>query len=420
MEPHLLIRGGKPLRGEIRVDGMKNAALPILFSLFLVEGEVTLEGLPPVTDIEKTLQILCETGARIERLSPDSVRIRTDCADPEAVPIPLTSELRASAYLLGALTGRFGRAVTGIPGGCDFGTRPLDQHFRLLEALGAKIEAENGLLRASAPDGLRGACVELDFPSVGATVNGILAAVRAQGTTIIANAAREPHIVDLANFLNACGAEIDGAGSPVIRIRGVPRLRGTRRRIVPDMIEAGTYLCAVCGAGGSLRLTNVCPEHLGAVLSPLRKMGAEIVVSEKYLTLERSGCLYGTVLETAPYPGFPTDLQPPFAPLFCISRGSGRIYERVWKSRFQYTAELCRMGGTVLLGKDYADFPGGDRLRGTRVRATDLRGGAALLIAGLCAEGTTELCDVRHIERGYPSFVEKFSSLGAQISYGSE
>ena len=418
MTPHLLIRGGRPLRGEVRADGMKNAALPILFALLLVRDEVTLEGLPPVTDIETTLQILRKTGAEIERISPTAVRVRTNNADPEAVPLPLTTELRGSSYLLGALLGGFGRAATGIPGGCNFGNRPLDQHFRLLEALGAKIESEEGLIRASAPGGLRGACIRLDFPSVGATVNGILAAALAKGTTVIANAAREPHIVDLANFLNACGAEISGAGTPTVTIRGVSRLHGTRYRIVPDMIEAGTYLCAVCATGGSLRLTNVCPDHLKATLSPLRKMGAEIVVSEQYLTVKRSGELYGTVLETAPYPGFPTDLQPQFAPLFCRSRGGGRIYERVWKNRFQYAAELCRMGGRILLENDFADFPGGDRLHGTRVRATDLRGGAALLIAGLCADGTTELCDVRHIERGYPDFVGKLSSLGADISYG--
>lgn len=415
MTPQLLIRGGRQLSGVVRIDGMKNAALPILFALLLLRGEVTLEELPPVTDIETTLQILCKMGAELTRLSPTAVRINTENADPDSVPLGLTTELRGSSYLLGAMLGRFGRAVTGIPGGCDFGARPLDQHFSLLMALGAKIEPEENLIRASAPNGLRGATVRLDFPSVGATVNGILAATLAEGTTVIFGAAREPHIVDLANFLNSCGAEISGAGTPTVTIRGVSRLHGTRYRIVPDMIEAGTYLCAVCGAGGKARLENIRPDHLGAVLSPLRKMGGEITVSEDSLTLERTGPLYGTVLETAPYPGFPTDLQPQFAPLFCLARGGGRIYERVWKKRFQYTAELERMGGTVLSGTDFVDFPGGDRLCGARVRATDLRGGAALLIAGLCAEGTTKLFDVRHIERGYPAFVEKFSSLGAEI-----
>ena len=415
MTPHLLIRGGRPLFGTIRVDGMKNAALPILFALLLTRGEVVLEQLPPVSDIETTLRILCAMGAECERLSPTSVRVDTKNAEPAAVSPALTAELRGSSYLLGAGLGRFGQAATGIPGGCNFGTRPLDQHFRLLEAMGAKIVQEQGRIYASAPDGLHGCRTRLDFPSVGATVNGILAAALARGTTVIENAAREPHIVDLANFLNSCGAEISGAGTPTVTIRGVSRLHGTRYRIVPDMIEAGTYLCAVCGAGGKARLENLRPDHLGAVLSPLRKMGGEITVSEDSLTLERTGPLYGTVLETAPYPGFPTDLQPQFAPLFCLARGGGRIYERVWKKRFQYTAELERMGGTVLPGTDFVDFPGGDRLCGARVRATDLRGGAALLIAGLCAEGTTDLCDVRHIERGYPAFVEKFSSLGAEI-----
>ena len=420
MTPYLLIRGGRPLRGEIRVDGMKNAALPILFALILVRDEVTLEDLPPVTDIETTLQILCKMGAETKRLSPNAIRIQTKNVDPDAVPLSLTSTLRGSSYLLGAGLGRFGRIATGIPGGCNFGTRPLDQHFRLLESMGATIECENEILRTTAPRGLHSATVRLDFPSVGATVNGILAAALAEGTTVIANAAREPHIVDLANFLNACGAEISGAGSPCVTIRGVSKLHGTRYRVVPDMIEAGTYLCAACATGGKLRLSNLCPDHLGAVVSPLRKMGAEIVVSEKHLTVERSGNLYGTVLETAPYPGFPTDLQPQFAPLLCLSRGGGRIYERVWKSRFQYTAELCRMGGTVLLADDFADFPGGDRLQGACVRATDLRGGAALLIAGLCAEGETELGEIHHIERGYPDFLKKLTDVGADISKKDE
>ncbi len=420
MTPHLIIRGGRKLSGDIRIGGMKNAALPILFALLLVQDEVTLEELPPVTDIETTLQILCNAGAEMERLSPTAIRIHTKNADPDAVPLRLTTELRGSSYLLGAELGRFGRAVTGIPGGCNFGIRPLDQHFRLLRALGAAIEEENGLLCASAPKGLHGAQIRLDFPSVGATVNGILAATRATGTTVISNAAREPHIVDLANFLNACGAEISGAGTSTIRICGIPRLHGTRYRIAPDMIEAGTYLCAVCGTGGKLRLENVCPEHLGAILSPLRKMGAEINVSDQDLTLERTGTLYGTVLETAPYPGFPTDMQPQFAPLLCISRGGGRIYERVWKNRFQYADELCRMGGNIRLAGDFADFSGGDRLTGTTVRATDLRGGAAMLIAGLCAKGTTALYDIRHIERGYPDFAAKLTAIGADVCTAAE
>ena len=417
MTPHLLIRGGRQLSGTIRIDGMKNAALPILFALLLVRDEVTLEELPPVTDIENTLQILCKMGADLTRLSPTAVRVNTKNADPDAVPLKLTTELRASAYLLGAGLGRFGRATTGVPGGCDFGARPLDQHFRLLESLGAVIEPEKNLLRASAPNGLRGANLRLDFPSVGATVNGILAAALAKGTTVISGAAREPHIADLADFLNACGARISGAGTSTIRIDGVSRLHGTDYRVLPDMIEAGTYLCAVCGTGGSVRLDGVCPAHLGSILLPLRKMGAEIAVSDDHLTLKRTGDLYGTVLETAPYPGFPTDMQPQFAPLLCLSRGGGRIYERVWKKRFQYIKELERMGATVMLGGDFADFSGGDRLTDACVRATDLRGGAALLIAGLCAEGVTELCDVHHIERGYPCFTEKLTAIGADVSF---
>ena len=415
MTPHFVIRGGNPLFGKIRADGMKNAALPILFALLLVRGEVFLENLPPVTDIETTLAILSAMGAEIKRESPTCVCIDTSRVAPEAVPLDLTTRLRGSCYLLGASLGRFGRAESGLPGGCNFGTRPLDQHFALFESLGASVEQTESKICTTAPRGLHGAQIEFPFPSVGATGNAILAAVCARGTTTVLNAAREPHIADLANFLNSCGAEISGAGTPVIRIRGVPALHGTRYRIVPDMIEAGTYLCAVCATGGKICIDNVCPQHLSAILSSLQKAGAEITLSESSVTLERGGRLLGTVLETAPYPGFPTDMQAQFAPLLCLSETGGRIYERVWKNRFQYTAELVRMGATVSLDRDFAEFAGRDCLIGASVRATDLRGGAALLIAGLCAAGETRLFDIHHLERGYPNLMEKCRALGAEI-----
>ncbi len=403
------------MRGEVFIGGMKNAALPILFATILLRQTVAIENLPAVTDVTTTLRILSDMGARVTWESPTAVQVNAADVDPNALPLNLTTRLRGSSYLLGAELGRFGYAVSGLPGGCDFGNRPLDQHFMIFSALGAEVVPSVGNIRLTAPGGLHGGAVRLSFPSVGATLNGILAGATADGTTMIENAAREPHIVDLANFLNACGAEISGAGTSQIRINGVKNLHGCRHRIIPDMIEAGTYLAAAAATGGHIRLRAVNPDHLEAVTDRLAAMGASIAASEDTVTLTRMLPLRGTDIETLPYPGFPTDMQPQFAPLLCLSEGGGLVYERVWENRFRYLEELRRMGANVISDGLCARFRGGDRLTGTRVCATDLRAGAALLIAGLCAEGETTISEIRHIERGYPDLIGKFRSLGAEL-----
>ena len=416
MNPFLSIRGGNPLCGEVPIGGMKNAALPILFATILIRGKTVIENLPPVTDVEITLQILESMGAIVRRENATTVQIDATHADPDAIPLGLTTRLRATSYLLGAGLGRFGRICIGIPGGCDFGNRPLDQHFKLFSALGAESHVCSDCIAVSSRHGLCGATVRLDFPSVGATVNGILAAVTATGTTVIDNAAREPHIVDLAAFLNACGAEIDGAGTSRICIRGGKALHSCRHRVVPDMIEAGTYLAAVAGTGGKLRVCSVVPDHLDAVIDKLTTMGVSVQIESDRITAMRNKPLCGTEIQALPYPGFPTDMQPQFAPLLCLATGGGRICECVWDDRFRYAQELRRMGATIAVNGHCATFRGNDRLVGTQVSATDLRAGAAMLIAGLCAEGTTTISQLHHIERGYPDFLNKFRNVGAEIS----
>lgn len=416
MNPFISVRGGNQLHGQIAIGGMKNAALPILFATLLIRGTTQIENIPPVTDIETTLLILKAMGAVVTRLSPTALRINADAAEPDAVPRELTTRLRASSYLLGAGLGRFGRIRTGLPGGCDFGSRPIDLHFRLFSAMGAETRYNANDVEAVAPKGLHGARVRLGFPSVGATVNGILAAVTANGRTVIENAAREPHVVDLAVFLNKCGARVSGAGTPCVTIDGVAELHGCCHRVVPDMIEAGTYLAAVAGTGGRVRLTSVEPCHLGAILDRLNAMGVFTEVGKGCVTVARTSPLVGTDIETLPYPGFPTDMQPQFAPLLSLSSGGGCIRERVWDDRFRYAEELRRMGATVAVKNRCACFRGNDRLIGGKVAATDLRAGAAMLIAGLCAEGTTTVTQPYHIDRGYPDLIQHLRDLGADVA----
>ena len=416
MNPYISVRGGNPLRGEVFIGGMKNAALPILFATILIRGITVIENLPPVTDVTITLRILEAMGATLTWENSTTVRINTVDTAPEAIPLNLTTHLRASSYLLGAELGRFGRARSGLPGGCDFGNRPLNQHFKLFSAFGAETQSSSDLIEVTARKGLHGGHVRLDFPSVGATVNGILAAATAEGDTVIENAAREPHIADLAAFLNACGAEIIGAGTPRIRIHGVKNLHGCRHFVIPDMIEAGTYLAAVAGTGGKLCVRSVVPHHLDTILDRLNAMGVTTESDTDSVTASRTSPLLGTDIETLPYPGFPTDMQPQFAPLLCLSAGGGRIFEHVWEDRFRYTQELRRMGAEIAVDGRCAAFRGNDRLIGTQVAATDLRAGAAMLIAGLCAEGVTVIAQPHHIDRGYPDFVEKFRNVGAEIA----
>ena len=417
MATKIVIRGGTPLHGEVCISGMKNAALPILFASILVKDVCTLENIPNVSDITTTLEILDAMGASISYRTPTTVRIDTTHMRGDAAPYELVKKMRGSTYLLGAGLGRFGRANVGYPGGCDFGTRPLDQHMKGFEALGAQTSMENGFIQVSAKERLNGASVYFDVASVGATVNVILASVLANGTTVIDNAAREPHIVDLANFLNSCGANITGAGTPVIKVRGVETLHGCSYSIIPDMIEAGTFMVAAAATRGCVRIRNVIPKHVETITAKLLEMGVEVEEENGETIWVRGSAEYRNVnIKTLYYPGFPTDMHPQFAPLLCLSGGVSCIQESIWEHRFRYVDELRKMGATIMLDSRTATIVGVEKLCGAPVEASDLRAGAALVIAGLAAEGVTEISGVEYIYRGYDSFVEKLAHLGADIS----
>ena len=415
----IIINGGNPLYGDVYIDGMKNAALPIVFATILTKSKCIIENLPTVSDVILSLEILREMGASIRNLTPNTVEIDTTSLRFEAAPYDLVSKMRASTYLLGAQLGRFGKAIVGWPGGCDFGVRPIDLHIKGFEALGAHVSIENGYINATAPDGLAGNMVYFDVASVGATVNVILAAVLADGMTIIDNAAREPHIVDLANFFNTCGANITGAGTSVIKIRGVKKLHGCDYTIIPDMIEAGTFMVAVAATGGKVNIRNIIPKHMETVSTKLLEMGVDIEEYDDYITVTSDGKTKGVTIKTLPYPGFPTDMHPQFAAALCFSSGSGFISEGIWENRFKYTEELRKMGANIQVEGKTATIKGGAKITGARLKAVDLRGGAAVLIAALAAEGTSEITGTAIIERGYHDIVGKFKALGAEISSNS-
>ncbi|MBQ8311268.1 MAG: UDP-N-acetylglucosamine 1-carboxyvinyltransferase [Clostridia bacterium] len=417
MSTRMIIQGGRPLYGEIPVSGMKNAALPILFATILVGDVCTLENIPGVSDISISLELLRQMGAQITYLSPTTIRIDTTYIKPGSSPDELVRKMRGSSYLLGAELGRFGHTRIAWPGGCDFGgCRPLDLHLKGFRALGARTEAEGGFISAEVDERPVGGSVYFDIASVGATVNVILAAVMAEGTVVIDNAAREPHIVDLANFLNACGANITGAGTPVIKVRGVTSLRGCTYTIIPDMIEAGTYMVAAAATGGCVRIRSVIPKHVESITTKLCEMGVEVIEEDDSMVVKSTGKLNNVNIQTLYYPGFPTDMHPQFAVLLCIANGIGNIHENIWASRFRYVEELRKMGATIMLDSQNATIVGVERLMGAVVEATDLRAGAALVIAGLCADGMTEIRGVEYIKRGYDSIVEKLRGLGAEIS----
>ena len=416
MASKIIIQGGKPLSGEVTVSGMKNAALPILFATILVGGTCTLENIPPVNDISLSLEILRRMGATVEHLDRTTVRIDTSRVMPGTSPRELVSIIRGSSYLLGAELGRFGKAGSGWPGGCDFGVRPLNLHFKGFEALGATVQNIGDQIQIDAPNGLTGSYVYFDLASVGATANVMIAATLAEGTTVIENAAREPHIVDLANFLNTCGANITGAGTTIIKIHGVKELHGCQYTIIPDMIEAGTYMVAAAATGGCVKVSSVIPKHVEIIMAKLSEMGVEIIEEDDAITVIGSGQRKSISITTIPYPGFPTDMHPQFAPLLCIANGVSTISEGVWENRFRYVEELRKMGANILVGGDMATFIGGEGLIGASVNATDLRAGAALIIAGLIASGKTEISGVKYIYRGYCDIVEKLQALGADIS----
>ncbi len=413
-----IIHGGHPLYGEIEISGAKNAAVAIIPAALLVNGVCRIENIPQISDVTLVLKILQSLGARVSVMNRNTVEIDCSRIHNRKVPYELARKIRASYYLIGALLGRFGRGIVPLPGGCDFGGsgRPIDQHIKGFEAMGAHVEVKNGFIHADVPSGcLTGVQVYFDIVSVGATMNVMLAATLAQGLTVIENAAKEPHIVDLANFLNSMGADIMGAGTDIIKIRGVPSLRGGSYSIIPDQIEAGTYMAAVAAVGGEVRITNVIPKHLECISAKLVEMGVTVVDEDDSVVVRRDGPLSRANVKTLPYPGFPTDMQPQIAAVLCLAEGTSVLTEGVWDNRYRYVDEFRRMGAHIQVDGKVAVIQGVDHLTGAPLCACDLRAGAAMVIAGLAAEGTTEIDQVHHIERGYENLIEKLSGVGADI-----
>ena len=411
-----VIRGGHPLHGEVEISGAKNAAVAILPAALLVDGVCRIENVPNISDVTMILGILRDLGAKVRMINPTTVELDCSHVHKQNVPYELARQIRASYYLIGALLGRFGRAEVPLPGGCDLGVRPIDQHLKGFSAMGTRIQVENGFIHAAAPTGrLHGAQIYLDVVSVGATMNILLAAALADGLTIIENAAKEPHIVDLANFLNSMGADIMGAGTDVIKVRGVKKLRGGVYSIIPDQIEAGTYMTAVAAAGGEVRINNIIPKHLDCITAKLVEMGVDVEEDGDSLIIRREGKLTSTNVKTMPYPGFPTDMQPQIAAVLCLAKGTSILNEGVWDNRYRYADEFRRMGANIQVNGKVAVIEGVESLTGAPVCACDLRAGAAMIVAGLAAHGVTEVDQVYHIERGYENIVEKLSKLGADI-----
>lgn len=410
-----IVRGGKELHGDVYISGMKNSALPVIFASILTKSECIIENIPDVRDISLSFDILETLGAEVTKLSPTSVRINTAPLNGRMAPYEQVSKMRGSSYLIGALLGRFGESKVGWPGGCDFGTRPIDQHLKGFEALGAITFFDDGFINATAPDGLRGNSIYFDVVSVGATINIIIAATLAQGVTVIENAAREPHVSDLANFLNACGADISGAGTASVRIRGVRELHGCTYKLVPDMIEAGTYMVAAAAAGGCVNVHNVIPKHMETVTAKLCEMGIGVDVHDNFITVTSDRIYNHVNIKTLPYPGFPTDMHPQFGALLCLARGVSIITENIWENRFKYTAELMKMGAVIDIDRNTAMISGVSELHPARLHAADLRAGAALIIAALCADGESEITGVESVERGYYRITDKLTALGADI-----
>jgi len=411
-----VINGGKPLHGEVEISGAKNAAVAIIPAALMVDGVCRIENLPQISDVETLLNILKEMGAEIRVVNKrtidiDCTRIKTAWATFDTM-----RRIRASYYLIGALLGRFGEAYVTMPGGCNFGgVRPIDQHIKGFTAMGASVDVNNGVVSAQSDGGLKGASIYLDVVSVGATVNLMLGAALAEGETYIDNAAREPHIVDLANFLNSMGADIRGAGTNVIKVRGVKRMKGGFYSIIPDQIEAGTYMAAVAGTGGRVAITGVIPKHLEGISSKLREMGVVVVEREDSVVVIRNSPLLKTHIKTMPYPGFPTDMQPQISTVLCLAEGTSTVTEGVWDNRFRYVDELAKMGSSIRVIGRTAIIEGVACLTGAPIKASDLRAGAALVIAGLCAHGETVIEGVGYIERGYEKMIQKLTSLGADI-----
>ena len=420
MEKYKVI-GGKPLFGEVEISGAKNAAVAIIPAALMVDGVCRIENVPEISDTDMLLTILTHLGAKCRMLNKSTVEIDCTQVQIQEAPYDLMRKIRASYYLIGAMLGRFGKAKTTMPGGCNFGVRPIDQHIKGMNALGAEIEVSGGFVYAHAKDGrLRGAEIYLDKVSVGATMNIMLAACMAEGRTVIDNAAREPHIVDLANFLNSMGADIRGAGTDSIRINGVSHLHGGSYSIIPDQIEAGTYMAAVAATGGEVRISNVIPKHLDCISAKLREMGVSVQEEEDSVVVSRNQPLRRTNIKTQPYPGFPTDMQPQISTALSVAEGTSVVTEGVWDNRYKYVNELRKMGAQIQVDGKVAIIEGVPQLSGAPVVACDLRAGAAMVIAGLIAKGVTLIEDIQFIERGYQDLIGKLRALGADIELVEE
>ena len=403
------------LYGDVNISGAKNATVAIIPATLLVDGKCVLENVPNISDVKISCNILEKLGAKIEWLSEHSISVDTSHISSTTAPFDMTSKFRASYYLIGSLLSRCGEAEVGLPGGCNLGARPIDQHIKGFEALGADVNVSQGKISAKA-DRLVGTSIYMDTVSVGATINVMLASVLAEGTTTIDNAAKEPHVVDVANFLNTMGADIRGAGTDVIKITGVEKLKGDATySIVPDQIEAGTFMLAAIASKGDITIHNCIPKHLDCLTAKILEIGGHVEEGDDSLRIWCDSRPTKTNVKTAPYPGFPTDLQPQIGVVLSVADGTSIINESIFESRFQYTEELNKMGAKITSQGKSAVFEGVERLFGSRVYASDLRAGAALILAGIVAEGTTEVFNLEYIDRGYENIEEKFRSIGAKI-----
>ena len=411
----IVINGGRPLKGEVTISGAKNSVVALIPATILADDIVTLDGVPDISDVASLIDIMTIMGAKIER-KEDSLIIDPRGVKDMPMPFGKINSLRASYYFYGSLLGRYGQATVGLPGGCDLGPRPIDLHLKAFEAMGAAMTMDGSSMKL-ATDGkpLQGANIYMDTVSVGATINTILAAVKAEGRTVIENAAREPEIIDVVTLLNNMGAHIRGAGTDIIIIDGVPHLHGTRHQVIPDRIEAGTYIALAAAIGEGIQINNVLYEHLESYIAKLEEMGVRMTISEDSIFVEKQTDLKAIQIKTSPYPGFATDLQQPITPLLLTAEGRGRIVDTIYEKRVNHVPELAKMGATILTLNDHIIYEGPNQLMGSSVKATDLRAGAALVIAGLMASGTTEITNVEYILRGYSDIIHKLTQLGADI-----
>ena len=410
-----VITGGKPLHGEVTISGAKNAAVGILPATILAADVCVIENLPDISDVSVSLKILSTLGAQVKMLNRNTYEIDTRHLVTTNVPDDLSRQMRASYYFLGALLSRFGKAQVAMPGGCNLGPRPIDQHLKVFSALGAEDSVDYGMITVRTKQELTGAHIFFDKVSVGATMNGMLSAVMAKGQTILENCAKEPHVVDLANFLNMCGADVRGAGTDVIKVRGVEKMHGCTYSIIPDQIEAGSYMVAAAATGGDVLIKNVTPKHLEPITAKLRRAGVTVEEFDDAVRVSRTGDILPLKINTMPHPGFPTDMQPLMTALLTLAKGTSIVTEGIWENRFRYVDELIHMGANIQVDGQVAVIEGVKELHPAPLRATDLRAGAAMVMAALAANGVSEVDETIHIERGYENIVEKLQALGADI-----